>query len=135
MNVDDGAAARFSEIPEPTNYLSWRDRLAKANDPQFWPIKAIDWLLENGKAQFWCDGTAALVTRVVEFPGGAVVLEAIAGSGSMDGLIGTIEEHVETQARQAGMTHLFAPGRHGWLRALSSKGWRHHQTIIVKDLA
>lgn len=127
------AAARFAEIPGD-DYLTWRERLASANDPAFWPIEALDYLLGQGKAQFWSNGQAALVTRIVEFPGGAVVLEAIAGAGDMDALIGAIEEHVEGAAREAGLTHLFAPGRLGWLRALRRKGWRHFQTTIVKDL-
>lgn len=116
-----------------SDYEAWRERLAGANDPAFWPITAIDELLAGGNAQFWCDGKAALVTRLVAYPGGARVLEAIAGAGDLKALTETLERNTEQWARAQGCTHLKADGRDGWRRAL--KGWRHYQTSMVKELA
>jgi hypothetical protein len=125
--ADDGAAALLVK-----SYPEWRERLAKANDPAFWPITAIDAELDAGRAQFWCDGAAALVTRIVEYPGGAVALEALAAAGDMGTLIGSLCIDVENKARPAGITHLLVAGRSGWLRKLA--GWRPYQTVIVKEL-
>lgn len=114
------------------SYAAWRARLAEANNPAFWPIEAIDDLLASGQAQFWCDGSAALVTRIVEYPGGARACEATAGAGDMAGLVERIAPAVEQWASEQGCTHLLVAGREGWRRVHSD--WRHHQTIILKDL-
>lgn len=115
-----------------TDYAAWRERLADANDPAFWPIEAIDRLLLEGQAQFWCDGQSGLITRVVEYPGGAVALEAVAAAGKLDGLTDTIAPRVEQWAREQGFTHLLIAGRPGWERVF--RGWRHHQSVLLKEL-
>ena len=113
-------------------YADWRARLAEANDPAFWPIEAIDRELADGRAQFWSDGSSALVTRVVQYPGGARVLEALAAAGDMDGLVQAIEPITDDFARMQGLTHRMIAGRAGWARV--HKGWRHYQTVLVKDV-
>lgn len=119
--------------PASDSYAAWRDRLAQANDPAFWPIEAIDAELIAGRAQFWCDGKAALVTHVVEYPGGARVVEALAAAGDGRALVGPIADGVAEQAKDAGCSHLKVAGRKGWLRRLTD-GWALHQVIIVKEL-
>lgn len=114
------------------DYASWRGRLAQANDPEFWPIEEIDRLLSEGEAQFWCDGRAALVTRIVDYPGGAVAVESLAGAGDMDALTESIAPAVEQWAK-AEATHLLIIGRPGWARVHRDK-WRHHQSILLRDI-
>ena len=114
------------------SYEAWRERLAEANDPRFWPITAIDSMLIARTAQFWCNGHAALVTRLVEYPGGATALEAVAATGELIALRREMTEHVEKWAKEQGLTHLMITGRAGWLRV--HKGWRHYQTVLLKEL-
>jgi hypothetical protein len=114
------------------DYWSWRDRLASANDPKFWPIEAIDSLVLSGRGQFWCDGKSALVTLINEYPGGAVALEAVAGAGEMASLTGPIASDVEAWAKEQGMTHLLIAGRPGWARV--HRGWKHYQSVLIKEL-
>lgn len=116
-----------------SDYAVWRERLAAANDPAFWPIEAIDQLLFEGQAQFWCDGEAALVTRAVEYPGGAVALEAVAAAGKLPRLKFNIAAQVESWAREKGLSHLLIAGRPGWERVF--RHWRHHQCVLIKELA
>lgn len=115
------------------DYWSWRDRLAEANDPAFWPIEAIDSLVLSGAGQFWCDGQSALVTTAREYPGGAVALEAIAGAGRLESLAGPIAASVEQWAREQGFSHLLIAGRPGWARV--HRGWKHYQSVLIKGLA
>jgi len=89
-------------------------------------------MLIAGTAQFWCDGDAALVAKITEYPGGAQALEAVAGAGSMGSLTQQIAADVEAWAREQGLTHLLIAGRKGWERV--HKDWRHYQTILLKDL-
>ncbi len=89
-------------------------------------------MLIGGTAQFWCDGKSALVTRIVEYPGGAVALEAMAATGEMDSFTGAITADVEQWAREQKMSHLLIAGRPGWARV--HKDWRHHQSILLKEL-
>lgn len=117
----------------PDSYEAWRERLATANDPLFWPIEVIDAMVGTGVAQFWCDGKAALVTAIREYPGGAVALEAVAAAGDLESLRDEINSNVEQWAREQGLTHLLIAGRHGWTRV--HKDWRHFQTVLVKELS
>lgn len=116
-----------------TDYAGWRKRLAKANDAAFWPITAIDEMLTEGRAQFWCDGRGAMVTKVVNYPGGAVAVEAVAAAGNLEALNGPIAQNCEEWARSIGATHLHIAGRPGWERALP-KDWRKYQVIMLKEL-
>ena len=118
--------------PVSDSYWDWRDRLANANDPAFWPIDAIDALVLSGEGQFWCDGAAALVTKVVEYPGGAAALEAVAAAGTMANLTDGIAAQAEEWAREQGLSHLLIAGRKGWERV--HHDWRHHQSILLKEL-
>lgn len=123
----------MSPPPASDSYAAWRDRLTEANDPAFWPIEAIDRGLLEGAFQFWANSEAALVTRVVAYPGGARVLEAIAGSGKAEGLIEQIEPVAASQAKETGLTHLQVIGRPGWARK-KPKGWKWTQVVIEKEL-
>lgn len=117
-----------------SDYAAWRERLAEANDPAFWPIEEIDRLVRSDQAQFWSDGVSALVTRVVKYPGGAVAIEAMAAAGTSESLWQDIEPGVEKFARAHGLTHELIAGRIGWVRKVPP-GWRHYQSMFIKELA
>jgi len=97
-------------------------------------MEAIDAMLADGTAQFWCDGEAALVTRILEFPGGAKVLDAIAGAGDMNALSEKIEPACTAFGQAMRLSHLFVTGRHGWKKVLGPHGWKFHQSILTKEL-
>lgn len=117
-----------------SDYARWRQALAGANDPAFWPIEAIDALLVEGRAQFWGTEKSALVTVVTTYPGGAVVIEVLAGTGSMADLIKRVRPKVEAWGRANGCTHIQIKGRLGWKRALKPHGFKHLQDILTKGL-
>ena len=113
-------------------YREWRTRLADANDPAFIPISHLDALLNSGLAQFWATERAALVTQVVEWPGGARTINAVAAAGDQDDITGSLKDAAEEWARETGCTHVLIEGRDGWRRKLTD--YRHHQTVLVKEL-
>ena len=117
-----------------SDYPRWRKALAKANDAEFWPITAIDAMLAEGRAQFWAGERSALVTQIVAYPGGAEALEAIAGAGDKQEIMGPIAEAVTAWAKSNGITHMKVKGRAGWSRAMKPHGWRHFQDTIIKDI-
>ena len=116
------------------NYADWRDRLTQANDPDFFPITFVDEVLTDGRARFWCDGRAALVTIERAYPGGALCVEALAAAGDMEALVETIEPALCDYARAIGATHLRVEGRTGWPRILKRAGWTHDQAVLFKDM-
>ena len=116
-------------------YEHWRGRLAEANDPLFWPITAFDEMLVEGLAQLWATDKAALITKINEYPGGAVAVEVLAAAGEGDELRGPIAEAVEAGGRSIGATHIRIEGRRGWGRTLKASGWKIHQEILLKDIA
>lgn len=113
------------------SYADWRDRLASANDPAFLPIEEIDRRLAEGLAQFWCDGRAALVTEIVQHPGGAVTVDSLAATGRRKSLTDVIEPAVREWA-SGFATHLRIIGRPGWARVWPD--WQHEQSILTKVL-
>lgn len=117
-----------------SDYPTWRARIATANDPAFWPIEAIDAMLAEGRAQLWATDKSALVTLVTSYPGGAVVIEVLAGTGSMADLIKRVRPKVEEWGRAYGCTHIQIKGRPGWARALRTHGFKHFQDILMKGL-
>lgn len=116
-------------------YEEWRGRLADANDPAFWPISVFDQMLSEGAAQFWATSEAALITKINEYPGGAVAIEVLAAAGEGGELRGPIAEAVEAWGRTIGATHIRIEGRRGWGRTLKASGWKIHQEILLKDIA
>lgn len=116
-----------------SDYAAWRDRLSEANDPAFWPIEEIDRLLFEGHAQFWCDGAAAVVSHVVAYPGGAKAVEILAAAGKLEAIRDVITPEVIGWGQSQGLSHLLVAGRPGWARVY--KGWRHYQSILLKELA
>lgn len=115
-----------------SSYAAWRARLALSNDPKFWPIEVIDRLLNEGSVQFWACDAAAMLTRVVSYPGGAVAVEALAGAGSIASLA-ALTPDINRWASGQGATHLLIHGRPGWSRALA--GWQLWQSILIKEVA
>lgn len=113
-------------------YEKWRGRLARANDPALIPITHIDELLVEGLAQFWATGDAAIVTRLVEWPGGAVTIEVIAAAGRKADITGPLHAAAREWAAANGATHVLVAGREGWKRELPD--FRHYQTLLIKEL-
>jgi hypothetical protein len=91
-------------------------------------------MLAEGRAQFWATDKSALITVVTSYPGGAVVIEVLAGTGSMADLIKRVRPTVEAWGRANGCTHIQIKGRTGWKRALKVHGFNHLQDILVKGL-
>ncbi len=113
-------------------YADWRDRLAKANDPAFMPIEHIDFIVRENLGQFWATDLSAIVTDIASYPGGAVACRSLAAAGDMEDLIERLKPAIEAWAKSEGCTHCLIEGRDGWRRKHAD--YRHHQTIIVKDL-
>ena len=113
-------------------YQKWRPRLARANDAALVPITYIDELLVEGLAQYWASDDAAMVTRLVTWPGGAVTIEVIAAAGKKADIIGPLGEAVTAWGKDNGATHALVAGRDGWRR--ERPDFRHYQTLIIKEL-
>lgn len=120
--------------PVGDSYADWRDRLASANDDAFWPITAIDEMLNAGTAQYWCDGEAAAVTRLVTYPGGAKQVEVLAAAGNLASIWDKITPSLEKFGESQGARRIYGMGRAGWARASRSKGWILDMVVITKEL-
>lgn len=87
-----------------------------------------------GLAHFWCDGESAVVTRPVQYPGGAVVVEILSAAGVLSSLWKRIAPQIEEYGRSLGATKLYAMGRIGWARSSRPEGWKLEMSVIMKDL-
>lgn len=113
-------------------YVEWRDRLAEAHNPQFYPVEYQDHLVTSGAGQFWANNAGALITEIVTFPSGAVVCRAYAGAGDLSALMEDLKPAIEDWAKAQGCTACMIQGRDGWRRM--HPDYRHHQTLLVKEL-
>ena len=113
-------------------YQKWRHRLARANDPALVPITYIDELLTEGLAQYWASDDAAMVSRLVTWPGGAVTVEVLAAAGKKADITGHLGAAVMEWGKSNGATHALVAGRDGWKR--ERPDFRHYQTLIIKEL-
>lgn len=113
-------------------YADWRERLGTANDPAFFPLEHLDFIVLEGLGQFWGTDLSAIVTDIGEMPGGAIVCRSLAAAGDMDDMIARLKPAIEAWAKSEGCTHLWIEGRDGWRR--KHPDYRHHQTILIKEL-
>lgn len=116
------------------SYRLWRDRLAAANQPEFYPAEWLDQQIESGMSVPIIGEDAALVAGVRLYPGGARVGLVRAGCGDMDELIHELAPRAEQWGREHGCQLAMLEGRPGWQRALKEHGWRAHQVSLLKDL-
>ena len=122
----------FSPLRVENTYEDWRERLAKANNPRFIPMSHIDQRVAEGSAQFWGSAEAAMVTELIEYPGGAKVVSVIAAAGEMDEILGPLGDAVMAWGKSCGCDIAMVPGRVGWKR--TRPDFEHYQTILVKEL-
>lgn len=114
------------------NYAAWRGRLGEANDPEFYPLAWQDELIATRRGQFWACDEAAMITEIVEFPSGARACKVFACAGDMAVMLERIKPRIEAWAALNNCTHCMIEGRDGWRR--KHRDYRHHQTVIVKEL-
>lgn len=112
----------------------FRDELAEANDSAFFPIEYLDQTIADGTSQYWGTPNAAMVTQIVNYPGGAKVVRSLATTGDLKEITEIIAPQIETWAIENGCTHLLVEGRDGWKRALKPLGYEPYQTVILKVL-
>lgn len=84
-------------------------------------------------AILWPGARCACVTQIVIYPRKRYLTYWLAG-GDLKELVETLLPIIEDFARAAKFDRITAPGRKGWLRVLSSKGYRPVWSICAKDL-
>lgn len=122
----------FSPLRVENEYSDWRERLARANNPRFYPITYIDQRVAEGTAYFLGTTEAAMVIELVAYPGGAKVVSVLAAAGDMDEILGPLGERAMEFGRERGCDTAMVPGRVGWQR--KRPDFQHYQTILVKEL-
>lgn len=116
------------------SYARFRDQLATANRPDFYPIHWLDRQVETGMSVPIIGDKSAMVIGMRMYPGGARVGLIRAAAGDMDELIHVLGPRAEEWGRERGCTMALLEGRHGWDRALKQHGWKAHQVALLKDL-
>lgn len=116
-----------------TQYPDWREALAAANDPTFYPLRYQDVLFASRQVQFWGTDRAAILTWLKHYPGGAFTCETFAAAGDPAEMVEVLKPEIEAWARAMGCTNcLITAGRRGMARLHSD--YTHYQTILGKVL-
>ena len=115
-------------------YARFRKRLAQALEPQFHPIEYLDGLLERGEAIAFANDDAILICELLNYPGGARVINVLIAAGKKADIIGSLREQAEEWARGVGCTHALVESRAGWAKALKQFGYEPYQVTVRKEL-
>ena len=109
---------------------TWIERaLAKGgNTHSFKDI--VDGVL-SGHMQLWFNEKACAITEIVVYPNKKVFHVFLAG-GKMEKVLELHDNSLEW-AKAQGCEGMTLSGRKGWQRALESRGWSTHQTVMAKE--
>lgn len=120
-------------IEEWLEYLGWRDRLAAAVDPRFYPMGWLDGEVWAGRARFWSNADAAIVATFKVYPTGARAVHGLVAAGDA-AQIQALIPFAEAWGRDLGAIVAEIDSRPGWERTLKSDGYALHQACLRKEL-
>jgi hypothetical protein len=88
--------------------------------------------IREGRAQWWCNGDAAIVTEVLRHPQ-RWVLNYWLVAGELNAAL-AMQPGIDAWAVNEGCDAAVATGRRGWATALKPHGWRVHAIEYAKPL-
>lgn len=88
--------------------------------------------IHDGRAQWWCNGHAAIVTQVFEFPRRSVLNYWLV-AGELNAAL-SMQPDIDAWALGRGCNAATATGRRGWLNELKPWGWKAHAIEYAKPL-
>lgn len=86
----------------------------------------------NGQCHFYSYNDCFLVMQVVEYPQYKVYHCYLAG-GKQEALDDALFDMLSV-AQTLGCRHLSLTGRHGWVRRLSTRGWKHVYSTMYLEV-
>ena len=84
-----------------------------------------------GTMQLWANEKACAITEIVVYPNKKVFHVFLAG-GKMKEVLELHDNSIEW-AKAQGCEGMTLSGRKGWKKALESRGWQPHQTVMAKE--
>lgn len=121
-------------LPDWAGYRRFRDQLAEAMDPAFYPIENLDELLLSGRARLWVGEHAAIVAEIRDYPGGARAVHGLVAAGRIEEINAQLIPQAEAWGKALGCTCAIIESRAGWMRALKPYGYAPHQVALRKEL-
>lgn len=116
------------------SYLAWRDRIAEALDPGFYPIDWLDEQILHERALVISTNDACVVIEIRTYPGGAREVHGLVAAGDPATIVETLIPAAEAFGRENGCAWGCVESRAAWVRLLKPHGYRVHQTTLRKDL-
>ena len=116
------------------DYLRFRDGFAEAMDPRLYTLDYLDWLLIEGRGQFWATDRAAIIAEVKTYPTGARAIHGLLATGDLDDITNILIPTAEAYARAQGCLFAIIESREGWARQLKGSGYELYQTSVRKVL-
>lgn len=116
------------------DYLRWRDEIAKALDPAFYPIDWLDGQILEGRATTIATDEGCVVIEIRTYPGGAREVHGLVAAGDLKAIVGTVIPAVEQFGRERGCQFACCESKPGWARLLKYSGYQMHQVTLRKEL-
>lgn len=115
-------------------YLRFRDQLAAALDPRFYPIEWLDERMLAGEAAAVAHEDGCVVVEIRTYPGGAREIHGLVAAGNLGTIVNTVIPAVEAMGRDENCLTACCESREGWSRMLKASGYRVHQVTLRKEL-
>jgi hypothetical protein len=115
-------------------YHLWRPAFEKVMDQRLYTLGWLDSQVWSGRAWFWGNERAGIVTELRHYPTGAIDIHGLIAAGDMAEIRDVLIPLAEEFARTIGCVGAIIESRDGWAKALKKNGYEPFQTAIRKEL-
>lgn len=116
------------------DYLRWREEIAKALDPAFYPIDWLDEQVLQERALAIASDTACIVIEIRTYPGGAREVHGLVAAGEPQEIVEHLIPLAEAFGAERGCGWGCVASRTAWTKLLAPSGYRVHQVTLRKEL-
>lgn len=116
------------------HYLTWRDRIAEALDPRFWPIEWLDEQVVAEKVLTIAVEDACVVVELRNYPGGAREVHGLVAAGNPETIVNVLIPAAEAWGVVNGASFGCVESREAWVKLLKPSGYGVHQVTLRKEL-
>lgn len=116
------------------SYARFRDQLVDADRHDLFPPEWFDSQVSNGLLVPFTGDRSAMLVGIRVMPSGLRVAHIPAAVGDLDELRDTIGPNAIDWAVGQNCKMAMIEGRPGWSRAMKDYGWKHHQSVLLREL-
>jgi hypothetical protein len=119
--------------PVHSQWARFRDQFAEAMQDGFWTVEDLEAKILSHRAFFFPGKNCACCGEIVEYPGGAKVMQFTWAVGDMNELV-SMEPGVAAICRTLGCNGTLIEGRAGWQKVMKPLGYKPFSVTLYRPL-